>query len=198
MKTVKYYSVWLLGLLLTACTSLQHSNQPTVPYSIHQQQLDQLTQWEVFGHVAIKQADTGTNANFSWKQHQQTFAIQLTGPFGAGHVDVWGAPDVAALQTANQELHRAASPEQLLQQQLGWHLPVTPMVYWIRGMPAPHYPVKYNLDAKQHLVSLEQAGWTIKYLSYMNKRGIDVPQKIQFTNGPLQIRLAIYDWHFVN
>ena len=44
------------------------------------------------------------------------------------------------LQTSDGKRYNAASPEQLLAEQWGFHLPVSNMKYWVRGLPVPGIP----------------------------------------------------------
>lgn len=194
---LKHLSVLSCLILLSACTTLMPSSQPAPTNAAHQQQLQKLDPWSLQGRVAINDGHSGSNANFTWQQQQQNFDIALSGPLGMGHVTVSGTPSTATLKTG-QGLQHAATPELLLQQQLGWNLPVTPLIYWIRGMPTPHFPAKYTLDQRHRLAQLSQAGWQINYLNYMAVNGIELPAKIQLVHTSLQVRIIIYDWHITH
>lgn len=97
------------------------------------------------------------------------------------------APDPATGQcrseVANQGRYEAPTPEQLLGEQLGWSLPVSHLVWWVRGLPAPGSKSRVTLNADSRLANLEQDGWKIEYLSYVEQNGFWLPERLKLYVG---------------
>ena len=95
---------------------------------------------------------------------------------------------------ANQGRYQAESPEQLLRDQLGLNLPVSHLLWWIRGLPSPDSKSRLNLDGQSHLAQLSQDGWDVEYLSYAEQNGFWLPERIKLNGFDLQVTLVIKDW----
>ena len=168
-----------------------------VSWAERQQALVKIEQFHIAGAVAIKTPQQAQTANVNWQQQQQTFAIALYGPLGAGRVTLSGAPGHTQL-LASGKTYRAKTPEALMQQVLGWHLPISHLDYWIRGLPAPHSPAQLHFDEFNHLIQLQQDGWQIDYQRYTAVEQYDLPSKLQMTYdgklGHLSVRMVISQW----
>src|SRR5690606_5148367 len=70
------------------------------------------------------------------------------------------------LDIAGQPTLTAESAEDLLEQQIGWRLPVENLLWWVRGLPAPDSPSRLQLNPDSRLARLAQAGWTVEYSRY--------------------------------
>ena len=77
-----------------------------------------------------------------------------------------------------------------MQHVLGWTLPVSSLIYWIRGLPAPGV-YHAQTDAYGHLSKLSQAGWILKFSQYLSLKGVDLPQILQLNSGPLKIKIVV-------
>jgi outer membrane lipoprotein LolB len=97
------------------------------------------------------------------------------------------------LEVANQGRYEATSPEALLEEQLGWKLPVSHLAWWVRGLPAPDSK-SLTLDGDSRLASLEQDGWQVEYLSYTEQNGYWLPERIKLHGTDLDVTLVIKDW----
>lgn len=79
-----------------------------------------------------------------------------------------------------------------MQQQLGWHLPISNLYYWIRGLPNPNTKSIKIYDQNHLLVYLKQQGWEIHYAKYiLNKDGLYAPTRINLDNSELNILIII-------
>lgn len=156
-------------------------------------QLSAINSWAARGSIAIHTQQKGWNASFHWQQQSKNYNITLFGPLGTNRVQLSGSPQHVTLQTANKTVS-AYTPEALLQQELGWNIPVSDLVYWLRGTPGPDTRSRQSYDMNNHLVHLTQQGWNIVYLRYIAVNGIDLPNRLLLSNGPLQIRVVISQW----
>ncbi len=95
---------------------------------------------------------------------------------------------------AGQGRFEADSPEALVEAQLGWQLPVSHLLWWVRGLPAPDSRSRLSLDSDSRLARLEQDGWQVNYLAYAEHNGFTLPERIRLEGHDLQITLVVKDW----
>ncbi len=131
-------------LFLTACT--------TVPTTLAPQNSQTLQ--GLFGVVADDQANSG---HFIWIQQGHDFSLELYGPLGLGATELSNQNMQYTLKTAEGKIYQADSPEALMQEALGWSMPVSGFVYWLWGNPEPDFPFTQNGNV------LNQDGWQITY-----------------------------------
>lgn len=186
--------------LLAGCSALaprevvQPGQSDPALWQAHKQQLSQLDAWQISGKVGIRSPTDSGSATLFWLQRQDYVDIRLSGPLGRGAARLTGRPGDVLLEVASQGRYRAQSPEQLLQQQLGLNLPVSHLLWWIRGLPAPGSKSRLNLDAKSRLDQLTQDGWQVNYLSYIEQNGYWLPERLRLEGHDLQLTLVIKDW----
>lgn len=166
-----------------------------LPKKQRQEQLVALQNWTVRGNIAMHTEQKGWNASFNWQQQGANYYLTIFGPFGSSAARLTGNPQQVTLQTSNQTF-TANSAEVLLQQQLGWSMPISNLYYWLRGMAAPNIKSRQAFDLNNHLVQLYQQDWHIIYLRYIVVNGIDVPNRILISNPHLQARVILTEWDF--
>lgn len=184
---------WLIVLafgLLSGCSQL--AQPPVVPLSIDPQAAAQLEHWSAEGRIGIRWSDDSQSANLNWEQEQEHYRIRLSGPLGQGGLRITGSDQGVSLQQSGEdEIHRAATPEALMQQLLGWNLPLTQARFWIRGIPAPD---TRSLPLDDGSRGFTQAGWRIEYPRLMPALGTVLPEKLRLTRDDLRITLIINEW----
>ncbi|TAK79297.1 MAG: outer membrane lipoprotein LolB [Gammaproteobacteria bacterium] len=182
----------LIAVTLTSCTTM--APPPTsVSWQNRQLALNQLQQWQLNGKVGIQTAQNAGSANLSWiedKQHHYT--LSLTGPLGTGGLKLTGQPGLVILETSDGKRYTAQTPEQLIES--GWDLPLTPLYYWIRGIPVPDVPSHRQFDTDHRLNTLTQYQAQIQYLSYTHVGQVELPNKIFITSPRVKIKIIIYEW----
>ncbi|MGZ0843299.1 lipoprotein insertase outer membrane protein LolB, partial [Klebsiella pneumoniae subsp. pneumoniae] len=92
-----------------------------------------------------------------------------------------------SLEVAGQGRYQAESPEALLEEQLGWRLPVSHLLWWVRGLPAPDSKSRLTLDADSRLARLEQDGWQIEYTRYAEQNGYWLPERLKLHGQSLEV-----------
>lgn len=163
-------------------------------WQAHKGEVAALDGWQISGKVGIRAPRDSGSGTLFWLQRQDYFDIRLSGPLGRGAARLTGRDGKVLLEVANQGRYEAESPEALLEEQLGWRLPVSHLFWWVRGLPAPDSKSRVNLDSDSHLASLEQDGWQLQYLSYVEQNGYRLPERIKLHGTDLDITLVIKDW----
>jgi outer membrane lipoprotein LolB len=200
---MKKISVIVVTVLLTGCASFLPQTSPPsrartinhyLPWETRKAQLNNLQHWQARGNLAAHTTDKrGINTSFSWEQNHHCYQLIFFGPLGSQSAVLAGNPDRVGL-TTHRQTYTAQNPEGLLADQLGLHLPVSQLYYWLRGLPAPQSRYTTNLDAYNHLLKLRQSGWCVNYTHYTNSGAIDLPDRLEITNGQWQVRIAITRW----
>lgn len=195
------FLIILVSILLASCATTPTPEQPqnqVTPWNSRVQTLSGIEDWDLKGLIAIRASHNGRGddwtADWVWQQDQNNYTISLFGPLGSHSVKLTGAPGHVLLETSNGKKFTATSPESLLNQQMGWQLPVSYLRYWVRGLPVPNVPAQKQFDNYNHLVVLTQQGWVIRYLRYTSINQIDVPNKIFLANPDLNVKIIINQW----
>ncbi|HLA31826.1 lipoprotein insertase outer membrane protein LolB [Pseudomonas sp. XK-1] len=196
---VRHLIVFSLITLLAGCAgltsreALEGQGDPQ-RWQSHKQQISSLDAWQISGKVGIRAPKDSGSGTLFWLQRQDYYDIRLSGPLGRGAARLTGRPGAILLEVANQGRYQAATPEQLMQEQLGLNLPVSHLLWWIRGLPSPESKSRLNLDADSRLAQLSQDGWQVEYLRYTEQNGFWLPERIKLSGFDLQVTLVIKDW----
>ena len=196
---LRYLATFGLIALLAGCAgtgpreALQGQGNPQ-QWREHKRQLTALDGWQIDGKVGIRAPRDSGSGTLFWLQRQDYYDIRLAGPLGRGAARLTGRPGLVALEVANQGRYEAPTPEALLDEQLGWRLPVSHLIWWVRGLPAPDTRSELNLDADSRLASLKQDGWDVEYLRYTEQNGYWLPERIKLHGEDLDVTLVIKDW----
>ena len=189
----------ILCLGLAGCATISQPPAerllPLPPSQTGSLKTSQLRAWDIQGAIAVRTEQKGWNASFNWSQKYANYCLNIFGPLGSHRISLIGNNQYAILTTADKK-YKAANAETLLAQQLGWYMPVNNIHYWIQGLPAPGDIHHLTRNAQGQLMSIDQQGWHIEYLSYDNINGLDLPTLIELQNSRIFIRIAIHQWNF--
>jgi len=180
-----------LVLLLTGCAQAPKSIPLNLSWPQRQQQLTGLTAWQFRGHVVFKMPERKFSANVYWQQAPASYQVMLFGPLGFNAVNLSGNADQVSLKDSKGHVYTAESPEVLMQQQLGWSLPISSLNYWVRGLPAPGPITNVVYDAFHRIEVLEQQGWSIHFIAYQRVQQFELPKEIIFTQAKFYMRLTM-------
>ncbi|MCY1396221.1 Outer-membrane lipoprotein LolB precursor [compost metagenome] len=163
-------------------------------WKAHKMQIAALDGWQIDGKVGIRAPKDSGSGTLFWLQRQGYYDIRLSGPLGRGAARLTGREGAVTLEVAGQGRFQAVSPEALLEEQLGWRLPVSHLLWWIRGLPAPDSRSRVTLDSDSRLAHLEQDGWQVEYGSYSQQAGYWLPERMKLHGQDLDVTLVIKAW----
>ncbi|MGF6570421.1 outer membrane lipoprotein LolB [Paraburkholderia fungorum] len=151
------------------------------------------------GRFAVQYNDqngTQRNAygNFAWQETGDTVTIQLRNPLGQTLAIVTSSPASATLELPNRQPLTADNVSTLMQNALGFALPVEGLRYWLQPSPAPTSRAKTEKDPEQpsRLKQITQDGWTIDYLAYADAPATGVKRlNLSRAEPPLDIKLVL-------
>ncbi|UMZ11092.1 lipoprotein localization protein LolB [Pseudomonas sp. MPFS] len=196
---LRHFIVFSFIALLAGCAgfgareAVQGQGNPA-QWRQHKDQLSSLDGWQINGKIGIRAPKDSGSGTLFWLQRQDYYDIRLSGPLGRGAARLTGRPGQVSLEVANQGRYEASSPESLLEEQLGWKLPVSHLGWWVRGLPAPNSKSRLTLDGDSHMASLEQDGWQVEYSSYSQQNGYWLPERIKLHGNDLDVTLVIKEW----
>lgn len=189
-----------MRLLLIACTLFlagcsAFRPEPLVPEMPDQNQALTMSSWMMQGRIGIRQPDRNDSASMEWLQQGRAYRISLFGPVGQTVARLEGRSDFIEISLAgDDERYIADTPEQLMQHLMGWSLPVSHAVFWIRGLTDPDLPFT-RLDGATGEVAFQQAGWEVRANRYQQVNdALLLPGRIRLTHDELGITLVIHNW----
>ena len=184
------------GTLLEFFPTERDTADPEAARQTHAEELSRLRSWSVLGTLAIR--PTGGEASqvtVRWLQSPDSYLVRFMGPLGVGLFEVEGREVEVEARFPDGRRASAASPEALLEQEIGWSVPLQGLRYWIVGTPMPDdTPSKMELDDRGRLALLEQAGWTVVYERYGAIDGLSLPERIRFSNASVDATVVVRRW----
>lgn len=157
------------------------------------ERLAELDTWVLVGKAGLRTPEDSTSANLDWSQHPHYYRLLISGPFGSGRSTLEGREGRFSLTTAEGRFE-AETPEALMEEQLGWSLPVSALSDWIRGLPADDTPHRLEEDELGFPQRLEQDGWEIAYRDWTRVAELWLPRRLVMTYDDLRVTLVVTDW----
>ena len=164
-------------------------------WDIHRDQISKLTNWRASGRISVRLDNQAWSATLQWRQQRQDYFLRLIAPLGQGTYEITGNQAGVLLRTAKNKIYKAKDPETLMQSNFGWSVPLTGLIYWIRGLPEPGIHTELlSLDDQGRIMDLAQSGWRVNCSAYNETGGYDLPGRIALQNDKLKVRLVIKNW----
>lgn len=195
-QTIFWGFIFCLITMLSGCTSLSlpTGNAPCKkePYAKRYKALQHIHRFDITGSFSLRQPNRSIIAAYDWQQRHQETRLRIHSSLDLYGVVITYSPHRTQLSSGKQ-MYTASSPEQLMRQQLGWHLPISNLLYWLRGMPAPA-PYRAKYDACEHLIELQQQGFLIRFSHYTTLGAFDLPQSLELFSNNLTLKIVIKQW----
>jgi outer membrane lipoprotein LolB len=178
--------VFLLGALVTACAT---SPLIEVKYAVNPRAaFYRLDFWEFEGRGAVKSSSDSGSFNILWRHQGKEDNLRLSGFLGQGAVAIKVSGEHIEIDRGNGHLETSERPQELLERQLGFYVPVAALRFWVLGLPEAKKYFEVCSDG------FRQAGWDVQYSQWMKTAGYDMPHKIMVNNEELKLKLVIDQW----
>jgi len=187
---------FLLLLALSGCAfnPTQNLKSKNLNPENQNQILLSLNHWSAEGAVNIFIPNQAAqHINFIWTQSNQNSKIELYGPLGLDPVRITQTPSKIILETADHQIYQSNNAENLMDNLLGWSVPLDNMKYWLLGLNNIASPLAGE-TAQEAAGSLGREGestspWTITYpaysqITYSQKNILNLPSKIILIKAP--------------
>lgn len=200
IAAIRWIAVSLALALLAGCATPGMTPDEALPsnqWQAQQERLEALDTWVLTGKVGLRTPQETTSANLDWSQHPHYYRLLISGPFGSGRNLLEGREGRFTLTNAEGRFE-AETPEALMQQQLGWSLPVSSLSDWVRGLPAEHSQYRLEHDDAGFPQRLEQDGWEIVYRDWTEAGALVLPRRLVMEYDDLRVTLVVTEWRPVD
>jgi len=192
----RFAAVALALALLTGCatsTPVDDTSRQIGQWEAQQSQLDAMQTWTLAGKAGLRSPEENTSANLDWNQYPHYFRLLVSGPFGGGRTVLEGREGRFNL-TNSKGRFEAESPEALMQEQLGWSLPVSALPFWVKGLPDDSRSFQLETDELGYPNHLMQDGWSIDYRDWERVESLWLPRRLVMQYDEVRITLVINQW----
>ncbi|HEX5364355.1 MAG TPA: lipoprotein insertase outer membrane protein LolB [Gallionella sp.] len=180
-------SLWLI--LLGGCTLMPSTHAP-----VARPVQSEVAPFALNGRVAINHNGTHHSAGLRWEHQPASDELLLLGPLGQTGARVYRDARGATLDDGSKH-YQAEDVESLMQQVLGWHLPLSGLHQWVLGL-AVEGEAQIERDKQGRIGVLRQSGWEVRYLRYVDDRADSLPARLQLSRDGLQVQLLIDEWEW--
>jgi outer membrane lipoprotein LolB len=150
------------------------------------------------GRFSVQYSDQLGNArnvygNFDWQEDGDDVSLELRSPLGQTLAVVKSSPREASLELPNRQPQYATDVGELMQNTLGFALPLNGLRYWLQPTPAPATPATTVRDpGNARITQIRQDGWTIDYVAYADAPATGVKRiNLVRQEPPLDIKLVL-------
>lgn len=195
-RSARLWAASLALLALAGCASqapVDESGRQAGQWERQQADVEAFDTWTMVGKAGLRTPQESTSANLDWNQHPHYFRMLISGPFGGGRSVLEGREGRFSLTTSDGRF-QAETPEALMEEQLGWSLPVSAMPDWVRGLPGEHASYQLETDELGFPNFLQQDGWEIDYRDWEQVDEMWLPRRLVMHYGDVRITLVVNQW----
>lgn len=182
-----------LAVLLGGCALLSS------PEPVARPAQPEFASFALNGRISIIHEEKRHSAGLRWTHQAQTDEILLLGPLGQTaarvHSDTRRDAQQATLDEGGKR-YQADDVESLMEQVLGWHLPLGGLHHWALGMADPGRPAQIERADNGKIAVLHQDGWEVRYLKYADPGQDGMPAKLELNHEDMQVILLIDEWEW--
>lgn len=187
-----------LALFSTACSSLRVQPESAAAQQFSQQRAYQ-DAIQISGRITVHYQQNSKEqvlpGSFDWEQSAERLCITLYTPLGQTLARISQDANGAVLEQDGQAPRQAGDLDQLLNEALGWPLPVAGLRDWLQGYLPQAGGARLALAAQDQTLSTD--GWQLRYASWhaaptFPKR-LDL-QRYTSEAGEVSIRILIDQW----
>lgn len=183
--------------VLSACSGVAVKEPVAGDKLIYQQRADEISEiaeWGFSGKISLDDGDQGGSGRLKWDVLADKSELGFHGALGRGAWNLYIEPGRALLKEANGEQQTATAVNDLIQERIGWPLPVDALQWWVRGLAAPGVVNAEQFDPEGLLLHLSQFGWSIDLNRYKSFSGLSLPVRLDARRDNYRVKLAIGKW----
>ncbi|MBR9729466.1 lipoprotein insertase outer membrane protein LolB [Shewanella intestini] len=181
-----------LFTLLAGCSSFNHPQFTAVNVA----DITQAQNWELQGKIAVRSPSDKFSTNLYWFHQKSTDELRLTTVIGTNLL-VLKRSDTGATLEANGETYHDKDPQALLDSMVTIHIPLARLPLWITGQASPQDTVvSHNDDGSIKQLTSNASGtqWQIKFNSWQQQNGTQIPRLITISSEKVQIKIQNNHW----
>jgi len=183
-------------LALAACAPVRVREDANTQraQSEREAQIAPLQDWALDAHLGVSNGDDGGSGQLSWKQNGDTYEFTVRAPVTGKTWRLHGDGRAATLEGVRDVASHDRDASVLLEREVGWHVPMDELRYWVRGLRAPTSKAQVTYDENGLPAVLEQAGWKVEYRDWFAKGSPLLPRKVFASHAKFRVRLVIEQW----
>ena len=170
----------IMSSIISSCASFYIFNVKSTPAYKRPVKID--NDFDISGRFSIKSLEANRYGNFGWIKNNDTEELSFNTPLGQTVAKVMIDNQKTILQT-NDNVYTGDDLDQMMQDKLGFVIPLKYLHYWIQGVALPNTTITQELPS-----GFSQLGWNVQYLQWQDQNH---PRIIQLDNGELVIKLLI-------
>lgn len=147
-------------MLLSGCALL-----PSKPVPVARPAHAESAPFALNGRISVDHQGKRHSAGLRWTHSALSDEILMFAPLGQTAARVYRDAQKATLEDGDEH-YQADDAETLMEQVLGWHLPLSGLHKWVLGLPDGGGPAQIERDGDGRIIVLHQAGWEVRYLRY--------------------------------
>ncbi len=160
--------------------------------------------WQASGRMAIRDGGKGISVNFDWINQGDQFELRLRS--SGGRWVMHSRPGFAELEGTRIGYLQADSAEPLVEQALGWSVPVAYLQSWMRALPAPP-DARISFAGDGSVLEINHQAWRIGYQTYAQielagdiglapaqSGSLLLPTRLDAGKDQYNIKVLISDW----
>ena len=178
----------LLAGMLSGCALL-----PSAPAPAMRPAQPESAPFALNGRIAVKYNGSRHSAGLRWTHTTQSDEILLLAPLGQTAARVYRDALSATLDDGDRH-YQADDAETLMQQVLGWYLPLRGLHHWALGLAETGSPAQIERNGNGQIAVLRQNGWDVHYQRYPDDKPDSLPTRLQLNHEGLQVQLLIDEW----
>ena len=191
----RFFTTAVLLLVLAGCASrVGPSPDAGQDWRDRQRALAAVEDWNLRARAVLRLEGEAYQVGLSWRRDRERFVLLLEAPFGQGVIRIDRDPEGEyRLRLPDGRVVRNNSAEALLDELLGWSLPISGLEYWIRGLPHPDSAYTRRAANSGVTRSLRQDRWDIDYLDYFADDP-PLPRRIDLGRDNVGLKLVVEHW----
>ncbi len=185
----------VLLLVLAGCGS-KGGPTPALEQRWQERQLTlaAVQEWNLRARAVLRLEGEAYQVGLNWRRDAERFVLLLEAPFGQGVIRIDRDPAGSyRLGLPDGRVYRNSSVEALLDELLGWSIPISGLEYWIRGLPRPDSDYTRRTAGEGATRSLRQDRWDIDYLDHFAVAP-GLPRRINLARDGVALRLVVEHW----
>ena len=187
-----------LTWFLQSCTTLPpQGTDRSERLRLHGLKSDRLREqvsWNLSGKLAISNDADGGSGKLQWRESPDYTRMDFHGTLGRGAWRLEADGVGARLELADGSAYRDSTVDRLVQQQVGWEIPVESLSWWVRGMAAPGDSEELWFDERGNLTRLNQDGWAIEFGTYRTFGEFEMPVRLTAQQADWKVKLVVRRW----
>ena len=152
--------------------------------------------WSVKGRLGLSDGQRGGSLSFDWQTRGEQHFVMLRTVAGGRQWRLEFDSDSARLEGTDIGLLLGPEPDALVEQAVGWPIPVLWMSRWLRALPAPAQ-ARMQFEQDGTLARLSHQNWVVDFNRWsQNDQGLLLPARIEARDSPYRVRAALSGWQF--